>query len=348
MAASSNTALPRAGTLRAGTASLGVPQVVLGVWALFWPRGFFDSFPVVAGQHWLPAYGGYDSHLTTDVGATFLAIGALLLIAGWFGERLLIQVALVAYLVYAVPHFIFHLANDSVLSPGAQVVNGFLLGSSTLGAILLLGLSRLPGPGRPDLTAVAGSGSRLGPPPGGPLTLFGRIYARRRYGGDVRPLDAFAHHRKLATGYGALELALESSHRVPERLKALGELRASAVVGCEWCMDFGSHLARRGDWLSEHEIQELARYQESDAFSDLDKLVLDYATAMSRTPAEVGEELFAGLRAELDDAQIVELTSAIATENFRARFNHAVGIEPQGFSEGAACVVPALADQAAA
>lgn len=347
MAASTNTALPRSGMLRAGTASLGVPQVVLGIWALFWPRGFFDSFPVVAGQHWLPAYGGYDSHLTTDIGATFLAIGVLLLLAGWFGERLLIQVALVAYLVYAVPHFIFHLANDDVLSSGAQIVNGFLLGSSALGAILLLGLARLPGPGRPSLTAVEGSGSRLGPPPGGPLTLFGRIYARRRYGGDVRPLDAFAHHRKLATGYGALELALDSSHRVPERLKALGELRAASVVGCEWCMDFGSHLVRRRAALSEHEIQELARYRDSEAFSELDKLVLDFATAMTRTPADVGEELFGKLRAELDDAQVVELTSAIATENFRARFNHAVGIEPQGFSEGAACVVPALTEAAA-
>jgi 4-carboxymuconolactone decarboxylase len=108
-------------------------------------------------------------------------------------------------------------------------------------------------------------------------------------------------------------------------------------------MDFGSHLARAQAGFTEHELQELAHYPESEAFSALDKLVLDYATAMTRTPAAVGDDLFARLRAELDDAQIVELTSAIAAENFRARFNHGVGIEPQGFSEGAACVVPALA-----
>ena len=343
MTDTARTTFPSSGLIRAGVASLGVPQLILGVWALFWPRGFFDSFPVIAGQHWLPAYGAYNDHLTTDVGATFTAIGVLMLAAAWIGERRVLQVALVAYLFYAVPHTIFHLANDSVLSSGSQAVNGALLVSSVLGAVGLLGLTRARRPAAHDPRPAEGSGSRLGAPPGGPLTFFGRVYARRRYGGDVRPLDAFAHHRRLAIGYSALEMSLERSHRVPERLKALGELRAASVVGCEWCMDFGSHLARAQAGLAEHEIQDLARYRDSDAFSDLDKLVLDYATAMSRTPADVGDELFARLRAELDDRQIVELTSAIATENFRARFNHAVGIEPQGFSAGAACVVPALA-----
>jgi len=107
-------------------------------------------------------------------------------------------------------------------------------------------------------------------------------------------------------------------------------------------MDFGSHLARAEAGLGDVELRDLARYRESDAFSELDRLILDYATAMSRTPAVVDDELFRRLRAHFDDAQIVELTSAIAIENLRARFNHAVGIEPQGFSEGAACVVPAL------
>ncbi len=343
MTDAARTALPRSGLIRAGVASLGVPQLILGVWALFWPQGFYDSFPVIAGQHWLPVYGAYDSHLTTDVGATFLAIGVLMLLAAWVGERRLLQVSLVAYLAYAIPHFVFHVANDGALSSGSEAVNGLLLGSTVAGAIGLLVLMRLPRPAGPLPAEAAGTGSRLGAPPGGPFTFFGRVYARRKYGGDVRPLDAFAHHRKLAIGYGTLELTLERSRRVPERLKMLAELRAAAVVGCEWCMDFGSHLARAQAALSESEIRDLARYGESDAFSPLEKLVLDYATAMSRTPAEVDDELFARLRAELDDAQLVELTSAIATENFRARFNHAVGIEPQGFSEGAACVVPALA-----
>src|SRR6266700_7497098 len=59
-----------------------------------------------------------------------------------------------------------------------------------------------------------------------------------------------------------------------------------------------------------------------------------------RRVGKVPEELFAALRAALDDAQIVELTATIAWENYRARFDHALEIGAQGFSEGAVCAVP--------
>jgi hypothetical protein len=39
-------------------------------------------------------------------------------------------------------------------------------------------------------------------------------------------------------------------------------------------------------------------------------------------------------------AQIVELTSAIAWGNYSARFDHALGVESQGYSEGAFCPLP--------
>ncbi len=67
---------------------------------------------------------------------------------------------------------------------------------------------------------------------------------------------------------------------------------------------------------------------------------MDYAVAMSGTPQEVSDELFAALRRHLDDAQLVELTYMVGWENFRARTNHAFGIGSAGFSAGAACAVP--------
>ncbi len=63
--------------------------------------------------------------------------------------------------------------------------------------------------------------------------------------------------------------------------------------------------------------------------------MLDYSAAMTQTPVEVSDELFAALRQHFDEAQMVELTAAIAWENYRARFNHAFGVEAQGFSDGA-------------
>ncbi len=92
--------------------------------------------------------------------------------------------------------------------------------------------------------------------------------------------------------------------------------------------------------MSEAQLRDLPRYEASPAFSPLEKVVLDYAVAMTNTPVEVPDALFARLRQHFADAQLVELTAAIAWENYRARFDHAFGIEAQGFSEGAYCPLP--------
>lgn len=68
--------------------------------------------------------------------------------------------------------------------------------------------------------------------------------------------------------------------------------------------------------------------------------MLDYAVEMSKTPVEVSEALFAALRLYFNEAQLVELTASIAWENYRARFDHALGVESQGFSQGAFCPLP--------
>ncbi len=68
--------------------------------------------------------------------------------------------------------------------------------------------------------------------------------------------------------------------------------------------------------------------------------MLDYAVALTGTPAEASDELVESLRGSLSDAQLVELTAAIAWENFRARFNRGFAVEAQGFSEGAFCPLP--------
>jgi 4-carboxymuconolactone decarboxylase len=92
--------------------------------------------------------------------------------------------------------------------------------------------------------------------------------------------------------------------------------------------------------VTEQQLLDLAAFETSSAFTDVEKLVLRYAVAMTQTPVVVTDELFAALRQHFDPRQLVELTSAIAWENYRARFDHAFGIEAEGFSEGAVCAVP--------
>ena len=96
----------------------------------------------------------------------------------------------------------------------------------------------------------------------------------------------------------------------------------------------------RKQGITEQQLLDLAQFETSPAFSELEKLVLRYAVAMTETPVEVPDGLFAELRKHFSPRQMVELTSAIAWENYRARFDHAFGIEAEGFSEGAVCAVP--------
>ena len=102
----------------------------------------------------------------------------------------------------------------------------------------------------------------------------------------------------------------------------------------------------RRQGVTEQQLLELGVFETSSAFTDVEKLVLEYAAAMTQTPVEVSDELFAGLRQHFDPRQMVELTSAIAWENYRARFDHAFGIEAEGFSAGGVCALPARGAQA--
>lgn len=96
----------------------------------------------------------------------------------------------------------------------------------------------------------------------------------------------------------------------------------------------------RASGISSEQIENLASYRTDARFSDIERLVIGYADAMTRTPVEVPDSMFARLREKFSEAQLVELTSAIAWENYRTRFNHAFGIEAENFSEGAACALP--------
>jgi len=87
-------------------------------------------------------------------------------------------------------------------------------------------------------------------------------------------------------------------------------------------------------------LHDLASFETSAAFNAAEKLVLRLTVALTRTPANVADGLFSELGAPFSEAQLVELATAIAWENYRARFNRTFGILAEGFSEGAFCPLP--------
>lgn len=184
----------------------------------------------------------------------------------------------------------------------------------------------------------------------GPLLKLAYRFGRRHIGslagrqpdGMLEPMEIFAHVPKLLRSYGQLEQATAKLHRVDKRLMNLAELKAATLTQCEYCIDLGSQIARRSG-ISDEQLLALPRHRESPVFSDLEKLVLDYAAGMSRTPVDVSDSMIASLRQHFDDPQLVELTHVIALENYRGRFNLALGVGSAGFSEGMVCAVPEAA-----
>src|SRR5918999_1620040 len=134
-----------------------------------------------------------------------------------------------------------------------------------------------------------------GAPERGPLRKVAYGMARRRLGRVPEPFAVTAHHTKMFGAMSGFEMALERSKSVPARYKALGELRAAMVVGCEFCIDIGSMIALKSG-LTEDELKDLIDWQASERLDEKDKLVLAYSDAISGTPVEVSDDLFAQLR----------------------------------------------------
>jgi alkylhydroperoxidase family enzyme len=79
----------------------------------------------------------------------------------------------------------------------------------------------------------------------------------------------------------------------------------------------------------------VAEWRDSALFSDSERVALEYAERMTITGQQVDDELFARLKQHFSEAQIVELTAAVALEDFRSKFNPALGVTSQGF-----CLIP--------
>ncbi|MEZ5175172.1 MAG: hypothetical protein R2823_03090 [Acidimicrobiia bacterium] len=84
---------------------------------------------------------------------------------------------------------------------------------------------------------------------------------------------------------------------------------------------------------SDAKIAALGSFRTSNLFTEAERAALELTEAMTRTPANVTDEIFAAVRIHFDEAQTVELVATIAMENYRARMNRAFGVEAQGLCE---------------
>lgn len=127
-------------------AVLAVQGAVVGLWATIAPHSWYTSFPGF-GMHWIAADGPYNHHLAGDVGAFFLALTAVTIAALVLNSTAAARIAGIGWLVFSVPHFIYHAFHQPMDMSGVSFA--FSLIAAAL--LIALGLACIVLPPRGDI-----------------------------------------------------------------------------------------------------------------------------------------------------------------------------------------------------
>ncbi len=133
--------------LRIGLIYLAVSGALVGVWAGFAPRSFYDDFPGL-GRVWVSVDGPYNEHLVRDVGWLNLALTVATVWAAVTLTRTLVIAVLVAWLVTSLPHLAYHVANLDGLATADRVgeLASLALAPLVAGVLLVVTVRTRPGP----------------------------------------------------------------------------------------------------------------------------------------------------------------------------------------------------------
>jgi alkylhydroperoxidase family enzyme len=175
--------------------------------------------------------------------------------------------------------------------------------------------------------------------------VYGALMKRistRMFGDVAEPLEVMWHHKPVLRFQLGLGQKSARWRECDESLKSYAHMAVASLVGCGWCLDLG-YFQAKNEGLDLAKAREVPRWRESDVFSPLERDVLEYAEAMTRTPTAVTDELSARLLEQLGAPAMVELTTFVGLANLYTRVNSSLGIESQGFA--AACGLPPLAQK---
>jgi hypothetical protein len=121
--------------LRAGMWFLTFVELAVGVVATLAPRAFYDYVP------WVDLAPPFSEHLMRDYGAMNLALGLVTAVAAITMERVMVRTALAAYLLFAVPHLLFHVTHHHHYTTSQAVSETTALTIAVLLPLALLMLS---------------------------------------------------------------------------------------------------------------------------------------------------------------------------------------------------------------
>ena len=101
--------------LRVGIWFITIVEFAVGIVATLAPRAFYDHVP------WVNLAPPYAEHLMRDYGAMNLALGLVFVVAAITMNRLIVRAALAAYVVFAIPHLLFHVTHHQHYTTPATI-----------------------------------------------------------------------------------------------------------------------------------------------------------------------------------------------------------------------------------
>jgi len=174
--------------------------------------------------------------------------------------------------------------------------------------------------------------------PKGFLQRMAFSYSKKRFGKVVDPVRASGNHNGLLIASGLLETAVDKGwKKLDPHLRWLAIQATAGSIGCSWCTDFGYYEGLQ-EGVDPRKVRDVVRWRESNVYNDKERTVLEFADGVNATPSQVSEELSSRLHQHFSDEEILELAGWIALENYRSRFNAAIGLRSEGFSDN--CKVP--------
>lgn len=116
------------------------------------------------------------------------------------------------------------------------------------------------------------------------------------------------------------------NRQLDPKLRELGQTRAGFARGSRFV--FSQHCkASRSVGLSEEQIQAIPSWGVADCFSPLERAVLAYTDCLVLDGGRVPEDVFSALKAELSDAEILELTYVTCLYEMHATICRALRLE---------------------
>ena len=178
--------------------------------------------------------------------------------------------------------------------------------------------------------------ARISPPVRQPL--LGRLVnwvITRRFGKPFPSVVLLGHHPTYPFAYAVLSSIFSQGRtKLPAATKHLATQLVAELNGCAFCTDLGRRLAQ-DEGLPSEKLRYVLDFESQPGYSAPERAALRFAFEATQVGARVSEETFDALRTHFSEREILELTVAVATENFYNRLTGPLNVEAQGF-----CAVP--------